>query len=347
MNIVAQTDRFTSGLAYASKKLSDFANKAATLRNALTLGLGFEGLRRMITGFEEAGSSLHDLSVATGVTVENLAMLQYAAEQSGASMENLQLAFKTMAKQGIDPNRFGELAQRLARIENPTVRARKALQLFGKQGMTLLPMISELPQLSAEFQKLGGGMTTRMANQADNLGDSWGRAKLAMENVRNHIVDALAPSLIALSEWVGDHVRSLTEWIDKNRTLVTWTVGLAAGMAALITPILGVAKVITVLIDLYKKLNIQMAIAWALKNPLAAAGIAAGLLAAYAGYKMYQAYNDSAPFKPGQQHGASGGWGDDETATNTGNQVEQQRRTNQLLEMLMKQNPQLAPAGVN
>jgi len=344
VNIVATTDKFISGLNSAQTALGRFVKKASTVGNLLAMGAGLEGLRRMLTGFEAAGSELHDMSIATGVTVDNLAMLQYAAGQSGASIENLQMAFKTMAKQGIDPNRFAEMADRIARLPTPAARARKALELFGKQGMKLLPMIDELPEMSAEFTRLGGGMTSRLAGQADNLGDAWDRVKFVLSNVRNQVANALTPALVQFSDWLSPHLATMAKWIDQHRTLTTWVAMLGAGLITIVPTIIAVAKAIDIMTHALKMLNIQKAIAYALANPKVALGVLAVAGLAYGGYKLAQQYNPAPNAGPSGQYGSSRSW-DSQTPRNTKMQVDEQRRTNQLLQQ-MSGGSGLVAAGV-
>lgn len=237
VNIVARTEKFLSGLNAARNAITKFTSKFGAIQSAVGGALGVAWLKNALTGYAEAGSQLKDLSTATGVTVENLSFLKYAAGQTGASIENLQLAFKTMIKQGLDPNRFYDEAAGLAAMTDATERGQRALKLFGKQGLTLLPMIKELPQLRKEFELLGGPMSTEAAENAHRLGDSWGRLKKAMGGVRNAIASTIAPTLIWFNDLIANNSLSIKAFIKQHATLTKWLGGVAAAFIGL-TPAL-------------------------------------------------------------------------------------------------------------
>lgn len=231
MNIVAKTETFQKGLAKAGSLLKGFADKATSTTGVIASLAGGAGIGALLHQFDELGSSLHDISTMTGVTVENLSKWKYAAEQSGAGIDALTRAFKFMQKNGVDPNTFNQVAAAIASIKDPTERAQAALKAFGKSGTSLLPMIMELPQLSAELEKLGGVVTTEMANNADALGDSWGKLKTSLTGVANTVANAIAPTVTKLNEWLSENGPAITKWIGEHQQLVTALGATAAGLA--------------------------------------------------------------------------------------------------------------------
>src|SRR4051812_28253390 len=105
VNIVANTENFTKGIQSVQKM-------AKSLRqNIQFVGAAAGGaLVGIFSMFESVGSQLHDLSEVTGINVEKLDFLKYAAEQSGAGLETLTKAARELQTKGIDPNRFEEIA---------------------------------------------------------------------------------------------------------------------------------------------------------------------------------------------------------------------------------------------
>lgn len=106
------------------------------------------------------------MSARTGISVESLSELGYAAQQSGTHMETLEggvrklQKFLVAAAQGSDSalsvlrdlgltladlgrltpdQQFERIADRIARIPDPALRAATAMELFGKTGTALLP----------------------------------------------------------------------------------------------------------------------------------------------------------------------------------------------------------------
>lgn len=233
VNLVANTDKFIRGLANAQLKLGQFSTKIGIAGAAVSAAIG-----GMFYKFEQTGSQLHDLSVATGIGVEQLSFLKYAAEQSGSGLEALSKAAKELQKQGIDPQNFERIAASLAAIEDPTERAQKTFEIFTKRaGGALLPMLKDLPMLKKRFEDLGGSFTGKMADAADALGDSWGDLKLALLNITNQLAFALTPAVTALSGWIAENGKAIRDWVAEHSKLVAVLVGVT-GLLALSSSLL-------------------------------------------------------------------------------------------------------------
>lgn len=348
VNIVAITDKFISGINNARSKLGAFANSTTSLIGSIA---GAAGLGAMLHQFDEMGSTLHDMSVKTGVTVENLSALKFAADQSGASVGTLSRAFKTMQKNGMDPNMFMQVAESINAIKDPVERAQAAMKAFGKVGPELLPMIAELPQLRAEFEKLGGTVTTDMANKADALGDSWGKLKLALSGVSNHIAAALAPEVTKLNEFMAANGKYIMDWIDNHKTLVT-VIGSVLTLLTTLTPAVWAFNqaciALTTTLGALKAAAAVPIVAKILASAggATALGIAGGVGGAVAGVGAANELYQMSKQEYGGGSGASRGW-DVEVKNNTQKQVDQQKETNDLLRQSLKQKPvELKSAGV-
>src|SRR5690606_5551309 len=117
--------------------------------------------------FATAGDQVNKASDRTGVAVEALSELAYAADQSGANLETLEAGLRRMQASVLDAakgsksaqenlamlgltveqlaslspdQQFKLLADRLSRIEDPTLKAALAMKIFGKSGTQLLPL---------------------------------------------------------------------------------------------------------------------------------------------------------------------------------------------------------------
>lgn len=344
VNIVAVTDKFMAGINKARGAMGGFAAKATSLTGILSSLAGTGAIGAMLHQFDEAGSTLHDMANRTAVSVENLSALKYAAEQSGSSIGALSTAFRFMQKNGLDPNAFFQVAAGIAAIKDPTERAQAALKILGKRGTELLPMINELPQLRAEFERLGGGVTTKMAQQADALGDSWGKLRVSMGNVANHIAAALAPTITQLNEYIAQNIKSTVEWIDKHSTLIAWIGGatsalgpLTAAAWAFNTAVIAITTSLTAL-KAVASAGVIAKILTAIAASEVAIPIAAGAGALAVGYGINK-------YVEGKDTGARG-W-DVEVKNNTQKQVDQQKQTNDLLRQSLGRQPVvLQPAGV-
>jgi hypothetical protein len=173
------------------------------------------------TIFAKAGSELKDMSDRTGISVQALSELKFAAEQSGTSLRDIGLAAREMQTKGLDPRTFDEVVTRIAAIENPVSRAQAAFEAFGKRaGSALLPMLNDLPKLRDRARELGITMDKETAEAADKLGDSIDELKAAGTAFAIQVGGAFAPALTKLSELLAENTAGATAFVRENRELI-------------------------------------------------------------------------------------------------------------------------------
>lgn len=208
--------------------------------------------------FSDMGSDMVDMSARTGASVEALSTLGFAAGQTGAEIEDLETGLKKAQKaiveasHGSDAARealgrlglsaedlinlkpedqFRAIAARIAKIENPAQRAAAAMEIFGKSGTKLLPMIQDLAALEARARALGIEMSGEDANAADALGDAWGELWETAKMGVFQIGAALAPTLQELVGTITEMAGGVVRWVRDNRELVVSIAKIAAGVA--------------------------------------------------------------------------------------------------------------------
>jgi hypothetical protein len=167
------------------------------------------------------------MSRYTGQSVEQLSFLDYAAKQSGTSIESLNTTFSKYSKAisgavlgtnkdaaasfkrlGLDAqelakasfaDQLGMVGDALAKIQNPLERANLGQTLFGKTFKENASLILEgsagLKTLANDFDKLGGVITKEQADKFDALNDSFGNLELASKNLAKSLITYLAPAL--------------------------------------------------------------------------------------------------------------------------------------------------------
>ncbi len=282
VNIVAVTDKFAKGLRQAHKLAGGFIEDVkASLVGALAALPFAEALKH----FVETGEELHHLSIATGISIDELTFLKYAAEQSGAGLETLTKAARNLQTLGIDPARFEEIAKTIASIKDPTMRAQSAMYYFGKRGaLALLPMVNNLTALKKRFEQLGGGLSEKMVEDADAMGKSWGNLKFALAAIGYQIADVLAPYVTELSNDIADNGKAIRDWVKDNKKLII-ALSATAFVVAILTPVLFILKTaFTSVTWAIRACTLAMSFFGA--HPIIANLIAIGLAAAFIGQKF-------------------------------------------------------------
>jgi hypothetical protein len=248
--ITLNTEAFKKGVAkvkdMARKMGRNMVDKFKKAGKAIALGIGAgmaaAGVATLIAAKKilEAGDQIQKMGLKTGFSAEELTRLKHAAELSGSSIEGIDKSIKTMQKSIFDADRgtklmvdnFAELglkvedlkklspeeqfkviSEKLAKIADPTKRAALAMQLFGRTGRDLLPMLAEgsegLQKMKDDADKLGITMSQEQVNNIAEFNDSVDRMKksilgmfqaaLGFEDMR-FLVDRVTASVIAFRE---------------------------------------------------------------------------------------------------------------------------------------------------
>jgi len=198
VEIVAETDPLKRSLAKGAAMLRSWGSGLASIGSILS-GLGAAAaVGSVVKAFADVGSELNDMSMRTGLAGSKLQELGFAAKQSGASIGDIEKALKMMAKNGFSVSQFEQIGQQIAAIQDPSKRAAKALEVFGKSGTALIPMFSELNQLKAASQALGPLLTDEEIRRADELGDAFGSLKESISRAMQQVGASFGPQLKGL-----------------------------------------------------------------------------------------------------------------------------------------------------
>lgn len=239
VSLEAQTAQFTSGMTAASavtQKAMDGIERAASVAKTALAGIvsGFSvaAVTQMVKSSIDFADSLNDLSQKTGIAVETLGGLGYASQQSGSSLEGVAVGVGKLAQKmadaaggGAETSRMfkalgvsatdasGELrstdavlfalADRFAGWEDGPEKAALAVQVFGKSGADMIPVLNEggekLRAMIADYQKYSG-VTTDTAARADAFNDTLGKIHMMQGALGRSIASALLPTLQAIAD---------------------------------------------------------------------------------------------------------------------------------------------------
>jgi len=318
-------DRIAGGLAKAAAKLKAFGAMVQQI------GMGMMAAGAAIAApllpaakiFADTGSALNDMSARTGLAVETLSELGFVAKQTGADINGVETAVRAMqkvigaagrgvktAKDGLarlgltyadlekltPEAQFMLLLQQLAKLPAGATRAAMAMKIFGNSGTSLLPMLSRgvegFEELRQQARDLGIVISTEDAAKADEFGDVLDALWAVVKHGVFVIGGALAPMLQQLAQFISEHVQKVTEWISRNRGLVTSILKLAAGLVAAGAGLNAfgfvAAKLGSVLGIVASSLSVIGTVMGALLSPM---GMVVALAAALGGYLLWSSGN--------------------------------------------------------
>jgi len=201
----------------------------AGLGTALAASAG--GLFAFVTAGTEAADQLTDLSAETGVTVESLQELGFAAELSGSSAEQMQSSLAGLSKVAGDAARdlgrgkkafdelgisvkdsngnvktadvlFGELGTKFRDLGTDTAKQKSIIASLGLDPSTLQLLNSTSEEVGAlvEQSRALGIVTTEQAEAAAKLQDSLAIAKFGVSALRQQVAIGLAPAITDITD---------------------------------------------------------------------------------------------------------------------------------------------------
>lgn len=264
VELSTQDSKLVKGLRGAEQRLKAWGASIAGV-GAKLAGLGTAALTALFGAakvFADMGSDLLDMSQRTGVSVEALSELGFAADQSGADMQTLEAGLRRMqqliadaaggsdsARQALDlgisvedlsrlspDEQFKLIADRLSQINNPTMRAAAAMDIFGRSGTRLLPMLANgaagIEAMQQQARDLGLTWSTEDAQAGEAFGDTLDRLWKVLKRAVSVIGAALVPILSTAIEWIIQAASTVAKWINENRDLIVTVFQIAVAITA-------------------------------------------------------------------------------------------------------------------
>lgn len=304
-------------LTKIGKSLQSIGTKITALGSAVTAAggiiIGFG--TAAVVQFSNVGDAVDKMASRTGLSTESVSELGHAASLSGTNIESLEVAVRKMqdtlvqASQGsktaaeafqrlglsvtdilkLSPDKQLEaFADALSRIKNPAEQTAAAIDIFGRSGTQLLPLLKSgskgIQDMRAEARKLGLSLDRETTTSAAQLTDALGRLKSALSGIVTQIGAALAPVVTQASQKIAFITGAVSNWVRHNRTLVVAIGAIGAGLVVIGGLISGVGLGIVSLGAVITSLG---TIAAAVFSPL---GLVVGGIALLVGSAVYQVY---------------------------------------------------------
>lgn len=259
------SDKLTAGLKAAQARLQAFGAGVTSLGVKLTAIGGAIGapLAASVQHFSTAGDELEKMATRTGLSVEALSELQYAADLSGTSIDDLEKGVRKMQQTitdagkglgsaeealsdigltfadlaGLSPEKqFARIAEGISRIEDPTLRAAVAQKILGRAGTGLLPLMADgakgIEAMRQAARDLGLTVSTETAKDAAALNDALGTLGIVAKHIVFVVGSALAPAVTELAGAATRAAAATIQWVKDNKATVVSVAKIAAGTAA-------------------------------------------------------------------------------------------------------------------
>ena len=216
---------------------------------------------------------MYDMARGAGIGVEAFQKLAYAGRMSGVETEKLSASLvkfdrmvaeatggnktymQTFEDLGIkikdsagnlrQPNEiFEDVADIFHNTEDGIGKTALAVELFGKSGADLIPMLNDgkagLKAFYAEAERLGLALSNEMIAKGDAFSDQLENIGEQVKGVKLQLGAALIPALSAATEKISKVIDKITKWVQENPELAA-TIGNIAMTTGKWIAILGTA----------------------------------------------------------------------------------------------------------
>lgn len=218
---------------------------------------------------------MYDMARGAGIGVEAFQKLAYAGRMSGVETEKLSASLvkfdrmvaeatggnktymQTFEDLGIkikdsagnlrQPNEiFEDVADIFHNTEDGIGKTALAVELFGKSGADLIPMLNDgkagLKAFYAEAERLGLALSNEMIAKGDAFSDQLENIGEQVKGVKLQLGAVLIPALSAATEKISKVIDKITKWVQENPELAA-TIGNIAMTTGKWIAILGTAAI--------------------------------------------------------------------------------------------------------
>lgn len=243
VNLSANTSKFDKNLSKSKSGLIDFGSVASKVSagvqasliamtgGVLAVGASIYGLTGRIGDLAAIG----DRAAQTGLSGAFLRRLEFAADQSGVSIETLQTGMKRLLMEMGKSGETMSLDQKLESIGNKMANAKSqaekvkiATDAFGKAGVEMTGLfsggMSNLNALLAEAKRLGIGIDDAALAKAAAADDAIQKMKFTFSAMVDQLAVTMAPAFETVANKATELLVPINEMLTKfNQMQDKWT----------------------------------------------------------------------------------------------------------------------------
>lgn len=234
VDFAAETAKFTAELKKVNDRLKGmeggFESVSRLARNFLPV-VSVGAVAAFARSAFEAADALGDTAKVIGVNVESLSRLKFAADQNDVEFQSLSTSLTRYQKNLSEANhgnkaaaamfdslglsasalrglkledQLGQIADRFKLITDPADRTRVAMELFGKSGAELIPLLqggSEgLKEWANQADRLGITLTQSAAAGIDALDAAWKRFTKSASGVGGNLIGGIGLAIFGTDD---------------------------------------------------------------------------------------------------------------------------------------------------
>lgn len=229
--ILTAEDKTQAAFRSLNQNIHGVMESLGRLKNKLLAVAAVAGVWKILEPAIEAGAEVEKLSKMLGASTESLSQFRHVAELSHVSFESLTKGWRLMEKNvslatqgtgsatkalkelGISASelktlkpedQFEVLADSLEHVENASDKTRLSMQIFGKAGAELIPMMEggakAIQAARIEADQLGLTLNETSTHQLAKAHEAMVRLKSAFEGAANTLAITFGPAIAVVAE---------------------------------------------------------------------------------------------------------------------------------------------------
>jgi hypothetical protein len=247
--------KIQASLDSVTEKMDGISTVASSVGKAIVGAFAVEKIAGFVTSLVNAGDRIDDLANLTGISVGKIQELQFAFAGSGVSVDQMAGAIAQLSKRLIEgdtgavnalrelglkaddlirmsPDQaFLRIAEAIRQVPNPMQQSALAMELFGRSGAQLLPVLRQnLEELMKTARETGAVMNDETVAAAARLSDMWERLKLrtaaltanTIEYVAEHNRLTLAINDVSSIANFVSHGNAMEDVLNRIKSPVSW-----------------------------------------------------------------------------------------------------------------------------
>jgi hypothetical protein len=208
---------------------------------------------------------LSKAAASTGIAVEELSRLRYAADLSGVSFEQLQTAVGRLSRNMFDAGQglgtaarafdamgvavrnsdgtlrsatdvMGDIADRFAGMKDGAEKTALAMQIFGRAGAEMIPLLNGgrdgLRELTAEADQFGVVIDAETGRKAEAFNDNLTRLQGVFSATATRLAVELLPHLVDFTDWLIENRADIDRGVTKFGDFINGMVRLGRNVAS-------------------------------------------------------------------------------------------------------------------
>ena len=271
---------FAAGAARVQSMSAQMAKKLAVIGTAVSV-VG-AGIATAIRGAINTADDMGEMAQKLGVPVEALTALKHAAKILGVEFEGLQAGLLKLSRGMADsPEKFEkmgiavrdakgemrptadvlkELADRFQAMPDGAEKTALAMDLFGKSGAAMIPMLNAGSQgiagLMEEAKAMGLVISQETAEAAGKFNENLDKLAGVATGLAVIMAAELAPVLEQISAFIVEMAKNFQDLSPATREMIAWAGGLTVVLGPLL---LGLAMIIPIIGALLSPLGLVVA----------------------------------------------------------------------------------------